>query len=444
MYLRRMKENTIEDQMLARLGIEQLNEMQLAAIEAVLKPNDLVLLSPTGSGKTLAFLLPLVQMLEAGNAAIQAIILVPSRELASQIEDVFKRMQTGFKVTCCYGGHAVRTEVNNLQEPPALLIGTPGRVVDHINRGNVKLAAVRTIVLDEFDKSLELGFYNEMATVMDHLPSLKKRILTSATESVDIPAFMDMKQPMRLNFLNKGPKAKREIKKVVSEEKDKLGALLKLISKLGNQSMLIFLNHRQAVERVSDFLHDQGVVHDYFHGGLEQTDRERTLAKFRNGSCPILISTDLAARGLDVPDIAYVIHYQMPPKEDAFIHRNGRTARMDAKGVVYLLLSEDEKQPGYIPDRLRVEELPEEMVLPAKPEWATLFIGKGKKDKINKIDIVGFLCKQGKLDNNEIGLIEVKDHFSYAAVKRSKISQVIKLVKREKLKNQRAKIEQAM
>lgn len=384
-----MKENTIvTDQILQRLNIDQLNEMQLAAIDACLRPKDVILLSPTGSGKTLAFLLPLVSMLDAGKSTIQAIILVPSRELALQIEDVFKKMQTGFKVSCCYGGHVIKTEINNLQEPPALLVGTPGRIVDHIERGNLDLKEVKTIVLDEFDKSLEFGFYDEMASVMDNLPSLNKRILTSATERVGIPAFMEMQQPVRLNFLNNSIKARREIKRVISEEKDKLGSLLRLICTLDNQSMLVFLNHRGAVERVSDFLHEQGIMHDYFHGGLEQPDRERTLTKFRNGSCRILITTDLAARGLDIPDIAYVIHYQMPPKEDAFIHRNGRTARMDAKGMVYLLLSEDEKQPDYIPDRLRTEELAEEIVLPEKPEWATLFIGKGKKDKVNKMVVL--------------------------------------------------------
>ncbi len=418
--------------------------MQSASIDANSKNNDVIVLSPTGSGKTLAFLLPLLQTLDVNKDTIQALVLTPSRELALQTEDVFKRMKTGFKVNSCYGGHNVKIEINNLSQAPALLIGTPGRIADLVDRGVLNLKEVSAVVLDEFDKSLEYGFQDQMSFIMGKLPGLTKRILTSATNAETIPGFAGVKKPIRLNFLQTSTtNAKLEVKQVISDENDKLNTLLKLVCKTGNKPMLVFLNHREAVERVSEFFEEKGMVHSFFHGGLEQFERERTIAKFRNGSCPILITTDLASRGLDIPEIEYVVHYHLPLNEEAYTHRNGRTARMHAKGMVYILLSGEEKLPDFIKDKIPVERLQDQNSLPKKPEWVTLYIGKGKKDNINKVDIVGFLCKKGQLDKSELGLIEVKDTFAYVAVRRNKANELIQLVKEEKLKNQKVKIDLA-
>ena len=187
---------------LANLKIDALNEMQLASVEANNKNADVILLSSTGSGKTIAFLLPVLELLDDSNKNTQALIVVPSRELAIQIEQVFKLMGTGYKVTSCYGGHKRETEENNLVQPPALIIGTPGRLCDHIRRGNITVDSIEVLVLDEFDKSLELGFLEEMSFIIDSLHHLKKRILTSATETVDIPAFIGLNDPVRLNYLS--------------------------------------------------------------------------------------------------------------------------------------------------------------------------------------------------------------------------------------------------
>ena len=431
-------------QILSNLEISTLNEMQQASIDALLAEKDVILLAPTGSGKTIGFLIPLLDFLDPEIQNIQALIIAPSRELVLQIESVFKQMRTGFKVNSCYGGHSIKIEINNLSEPPALLIGTPGRLDDLLKRRILHLKNVKTIVLDEFDKSLELGFQEEMAYILNKMNSLKMRFLTSATNLLEIPEFVGVKSPVRLNYLETTKtNAKLEVKMVVAKEFDKLDTLFKLICKLGNQSMLIFLNQRDSVERICDFLGDKGIVTSFFHGGLEQVDRERTLTKFRNGSSQILVTTDLASRGLDIPEIQSVIHYNLPQNLEAFTHRNGRTARMNAIGAAYLLLDEDEKLPEFIKAKIPVEPLPKNDILPAKPAWETLYISKGKKEKINKIDIVGFLCKMGKLDKTEIGLIDVKDNFSYVAVKLDKVQHVIQLIKKEKLKNQKVKIELA-
>ena len=431
------------EKIISNLKIDALNEMQLASIDANKKSVNIILLSPTGSGKTVAFLLPVVESLEYENRNTQALIVVPSRELAIQIEHVFKRMATGFKVTSCYGGHKRETEENNLIEPPALIIGTPGRLADHIRRGNITLDSIETLVLDEFDKSLELGFLEEMFFIVDSLKHLKKRILTSASETVEIPAFIGLKEPLRLNYLSKEVEEnKLIIQTVLSDEKDKIDTLFKLICYLGNKSAIVFCNHREAVERLSNALTQKGIINEFYHGGMEQQQRDSALCKFRNGTANVLITTDLASRGLDIPNIRYIIHYHLPHTEDAFTHRNGRTARMDASGTAILILSEEEKLPAYISNAEQIQ-LPDTVSLPDKPKWSTLFIAAGKKDKVNKIDIVGFLSNKGQLKQEDIGLIEVKDFFSFVAIKKSKMGQTLQLIKSKKIKNKKVKMEVA-
>jgi len=428
---------------LSVLNIEALNAMQVASVEAISKHEDIILLSPTGSGKTLAFLLPVLKSLEKNNNKVQVLVLTPSRELAIQIEDVFKSMNTSFKVSCCYGGHKMSVEKNNLTEPPAILVGTPGRVLDHISRENFATEGIHTLVLDEFDKSLELGFQAEMSSIIETLGNVKKRILTSATKALEIPEFTGITEPFILDFLNEN-KALQGLRcnVVRSAHKDKLSALFLLLCQLGGEQTLVFCNHREAAQRVSDSLTDSSVVNEYFHGGLEQHIRERVLGKFRNGSCNILVCTDLASRGLDIPEIKHVIHYHLPANEEGYIHRNGRTARMNAEGDSYLILSADENVPAYIKDEMNIIPLPDTRILPPKPLWGTLYIGKGKKDKLNKVDIVGFLMQKGNLKKDEIGLIEVKDFFSYVAVKRTKIREVLRIVRDEKIKNKKTVIEE--
>jgi ATP-independent RNA helicase DbpA len=425
---------------LKNLKIDSLNEMQRAAINAA-TDKDLVLLSPTGSGKTLAFLLPVLKLLNPALAGVQALIVVPSRELALQIEQVFKAMATSYKVNCCYGGHNTKIEKNNLSQPPALLIGTPGRLAYHVRKESFETANIKTLILDEFDKALEFGFETDMNFIIKNLPNLKKRILTSATAMPEIPAFTGVNKPVEIDFLKATDTTQSlQLKAVISTAADKSETLFLLLCKLGGKPALVFCNHREAVDRISDTLFERGLNHDVFHGGMEQDDRERAVLKFRNGSHNLLITTDLASRGLDIPEIEYIIHYQLPHNKEAFIHRNGRTARMNAKGTAYLILTEDESLP-YLERQPEIEKLSDEVRLPKRPDWATLYFAAGRKDKINKIDIVGLLIQKGKLEKEDLGLIEVLDHTAYAAVKVSKIDKALNLLKGEKIKNKKVKIE---
>lgn len=429
---------------LANLKIEQLNVMQQTAVDAYREGGDLVLLSPTGSGKTLAYLLPLVSSLKPGQQGVQAVILVPSRELALQIEQVFKSMNTEFKIMSCYGGRPAMDEHRTMKGIcPSVIVGTPGRMNDHLEKQNFDASTVKLLVIDEFDKCLEFGFQEEMSDVISKLPKLRRRFLLSATDAEEIPHFTGLNSTVKLNFLDPdgGVSERLHLYKVISPVKDKLETLYKLLCCLGNQSTLVFCNHRESVDRVGKYLHSMKVYCETFHGGMEQDDRERALYKFRNGSCHIFISTDLAARGLDIPDIKNVVHYHLPVAEDGFIHRNGRTARWEADGSSYIILHSEEQLPSYIKEEPEEYLLPAVFPKPALPDFVTLYIGKGKKDKINKIDIVGFLSKKGNLSKEDIGRVDVKDHYAFAAVSRSKYKQVLKLVQNEKIKGVKALIE---
>lgn len=424
----------------ANLKIAALNEIQEKTLATAKTNKEIILLAPTGSGKTFAFLLPIVQHLKQDKKGVQTIILVPTRELALQIEDVFKKMGTPYKINASYGGHSTKIEMNNFSVPPAVLVGTPGRIAYHIRRESFDVNTVSAFVLDEFDKSLELGFQKEMEMIIGALKRVQFKMLTSATNLPKIPAFTGLQNPETLYFLRKEEiKPDLTFKKVVCDSGEKLETLIQLVSKIGKDTVLIFCNHREAVDRISETLSQKGVANTRFHGGLEQDDRELALLKFRNKSARILITTDLAARGLDIPEIGHVIHYQIPEKEDAFIHRNGRTARMKAKGTVYVMLANNERS-DFIDRQMPIEDLSGKYTLEQETPFTTLYIGAGKKDKVNKIDIVGYLIKTGGLEKDDVGLIEVKDLQSFAAVNAPKVKTLLAKLRDTKLKNKKVKI----
>jgi len=429
---------------LLNLGIENLNDMQETAQQTILNDSNVLLLSPTGSGKTLAFLLPIFEMLDPDVKTVQCLILVPSRELGLQIEQVWKKMGTDYKVNVCYGGHSIETEIKNLSNPPAVLIGTPGRIADHIDRGTFLADTITTLILDEFDKSLQLGFHEQMSFIIARLPKLNKRILVSATSDIEIPKYTRVVHPTVLDFIpEEESKTNLSMKMVVSPNKDKIESLFQLICSLKSESAIIFCNHRDAAERISDTLNEKGIYATYYHGGMDQDERERALIQFRNGSVSYLVTTDLAARGLDIPEMKHVIHYHLPSKEDEFTHRNGRTARMLASGTSYILVHESEKKLDYIDYGMKVLNVENSNKLPKAPEFQTIYVSGGKKNKLNKIDIVGFFSQKGQLEKGDLGLIEVKDFISFAAVKSSKVKDLLKNIRDEKMKGKKYKIEVA-
>ncbi len=422
---------------LEKFGIEALNEMQEAAHQAIDSNAEVILLSPTGTGKTLAFLLPIVASLDPTVEGVQVLILVPSRELAIQIEQVTREMGSGYKINTVYGGRSSSKDKLELKHAPAILIGTPGRVADHLRRGTISTRHIKTLVLDEFDKSLEVGFETEMNEILDAIPSLKKKILTSATQNVGIPEFVGIRKPKHLNFLtNTSPQL--QIRTVVSKNKDKLEGLVRLLMYLKNKSGIVFCNFKDTIQFVSDHLSEEGVGHVCFYGGLEQIERERALIKFRNGTHHVLLATDLAARGIDVPNLDFIIHYQLPPAESEFTHRNGRTARMNADGTAYILKWENDELYDFVKGAKEV--VIEESSEKVKDAWETLFISGGRKNKISKGDIAGLFFKQGELSKEELGVIELKQDCAFVSVPKSKARKLVEKLNNTRLKKKKVRI----
>lgn len=440
------KENKTEDilttSILNKFEITALNPMQEEASKAIKSKSDVVLLSPTGTGKTLAFLLPLIATLDEDCAEIQMLILVPSRELAQQIEQVAREMGSGFKVNAVYGGRAGALDKIDLKHKPAILIGTPGRIADRFRRDNYSLEFIKTLVLDEFDKSLEIGFEKEMAEIIEALPNVQQRVLTSATSQAKIPEFVGLQKPIFINYLQEG-ESQLSMKVLLTSEKDKLEALKKALAVIGNQPGIVFCNFKDALERVSDFLTENHINHTIFHGGMEQIDRERALIKFRNGTSQLLLATDLAARGLDIPEIKFILHYHLPLHEKEFTHRNGRTARMNRNGIAYILHWEEENLPDFIKETaletLHIEEQ-QEANLPTPIKWKTVYITGGRRDKISKGDIAGLFLKQGGIKKDQLGVIELQQNCSYAGVHAKVAEKLIEKTNNTRLKKKKVRI----
>lgn len=430
-----------------RLNIPALNAMQEACIETCQMSQDVILLAPTGSGKTLAYLIPLLSRITPGAGRLQGVVIVPTRELAQQVEQVARTIAGGCRIVCCYGGHSFRDEARSLETTADIILGTPGRLLDHVQRGRLSLDSATTLILDEFDKSLELGFHNEMRSLIRPMRNLTLRLLTSATDLHEIPDFIAMPQVAKLYYIDSSRKTEQKnrlaIYQVASPEKDKLDTLYELLCRIDDAPTLIFCNQRESVDRVAEFLKRKHVICTAFHGGMEQPERERALCRFRNRSVNILIATDLAARGLDITAVGHVIHYHLPLDAEAYTHRNGRTARMDAEGNAYLIIAPHEEPPIYVDD-IRFLRLDTEPHQPALPPMETLHFAAGKREKLSKGDILGFLTCVCNLTAKEVGLIEVKDHYSYVAIKHERVKEVLETARIEKIKGRRIKVNKAL
>jgi len=432
--------NTIKAQedILAKLNIHQLNEMQNEAISVIDNTANTVILSPTGTGKTLAFLLPTLKLIDPENKDIQVLILVPSRELAIQIEQVIREMGTGFKVNAVYGGRSMAKDKIEIKHTPSILIGTPGRISDHFANNRFSKESIKTLILDEFDKSLEVGFEYEMRGIINQLPNVSKRILTSATQETEVPSFVGLNTPKVLNYLTGKKSKKLDIKIVASPSKNKNQTLVDLLHHVGNEPGIIFCNLKDSIQQVSDFLNKNKINHSCFSGGMEQKDRERSLIKFRNGTSRVLIATDLAARGIDIPEMKFIIHYELPQRLEEFTHRNGRTARVNEKGTAYVLKWQKENLPDFIKGATNATITTKEKVQPQY--WETLFISGGRKDKISKGDIAGLFFKKGNLTKNQLGTIELKQDCAFIAVPVSEANNLVSLLNNTRLKSKKVRI----
>lgn len=436
-----MKEKEILQLVKGRLGIESLNDMQHAALDAWKRGGgDLVLYSPTGTGKTLAFAMCVLQALKPPMQQLQAVVMAPSRELVMQTAEILRSLAEGYKVTPCYGGHAVADEKASLAVTPDIIVATPGRLLDHHKRGHIDLRGTRLLVLDEMDKSLELGFEDEMRQLLKLMPHLNRRILASATVLDEVPDYVRLHNPFVLDVLEKSeqPAERILVRQVSSPEKDKLETLRRLLLSLDGGKTIVFANFRESVERIHQFLRKSGIDAGIYHGALEQQERECAVSMLNNGSVNVLVATDLAARGLDINTVEHIVHYHLPVNEQAYVHRNGRTARVDAEGNAYIITSPDESLPEWMPTDGTFSLHPA-VSLPVAP-MATLYFQAGKKEKLSRGDILGFIAKSGHVEASAIGRIDVRDHYALAAVPRSQVSDLLKRLQAARVKGKKVRI----
>lgn len=435
-----MKEKEILANIASRLAIGELNDMQrrMAGLQT---KGTVTLIAPTGSGKTLAFAIPLLKSLGNPDGKVRAVVIAPSRELVVQIYEVIRPIATGFKTVAFYGGHSMQEEINSLAVTPDIIVATPGRLLDHVKRGNLDLSTTRTLVLDEYDKALELGFADEMKRVCHKLTSVSFVIHTSATVLAELPDYLPKSTRTELiDFsCSTSPRKQMQIVHIPSPSRDKLDTLIDLLRSLPDGRVIVFANHRESVERIHAALRKAGLPAGLYHGGLEQNERENAVELLNNGTTPILVSTDLGSRGLDIAELSAVVHYHLPPSPEAWTHRNGRTARQEAKGDIYVITAEGEDIPYYVTtDR---DYAPSgHSSDPIHSDTATLYFNVGKKEKISRGDIVGFLIAKGGLTASEIGVITLRDHAALVGVPRKKARELLARLSPEKIKNTRAKI----
>jgi superfamily II DNA/RNA helicase len=415
-------------------GLEQPTPMQLSYWE-----NDSpysILLANTGSGKTLAFCVQLEVQLQKDVFNGQVLILCPTRELAGQVAKNYASLKTGRNTVLCYGGHSVKNESLQLQEFPQVIIATPGRILDHLKRGTVGLAGFSHLVIDEYDKTLEMGFMNEISQIYEYTNKLKSIQLVSATEIESLPDFLNEFSFITHNHIEEA-RPNLSYYCVESIGHDKLFALVSFLASKNFGPVLIFCSFREAAERISQHLNEYGKSNVLFHGGMEQIDRERSLVKFRNGSANCLVCTDLAARGIDIPEIEAVFHYQFPHTIQDFTHRNGRTARMKKDGSVYLIQSAEEPLPPYVNTfSIELIKAPEVIGEFNDAQFITYYLSAGRKHKIRKMDVVGFFLQETEIQKDELGMIDIYDTYSYVSIAKSRKKYVESLFPRVRIKKQ--------
>jgi ATP-dependent RNA helicase DbpA len=436
-------------QAIEKLSFEKPTPIQEQAIPVLLSGQAIAAQAVTGSGKTAAYALPLLQTIRP-EAVLQALVLAPTRELAIQISAEIKSLGSfipQLKVSTFYGGHPFREERASLSHSPHILVATPGRLLDHLQRETLSLKSIKMLVIDEADKMLSLGFEEALTEIMMYAPADRQMAFFSATwpdavkrlltYSKNPPIFIKVDAPEQ-ELIWQGA--------VVTESNRKWEALHKLLLEENATNTLVFSNTRQDVMQTAQWLRKKGWSIEELHGEMQQQDRERALIKFRNGTARLLIATDLASRGLDITGLPLVVQTELPDREETYLHRIGRTGRAGQNGKALIMLSPREAEIlGEWPEANIQAWIPEKDLPTSgasqgqQSEVVTLHLSAGKKEKLSKGDIAGALIQVAGLAPAEVGRIDVLDHFSYVAVPSTKAKEVIKQLNEQKIKGKKVK-----
>ena len=426
------------------LHFTTMTEIQEKAISPILEGKDILAQSKTGSGKTLAFGLPCVIHTDTNNYKPQTIIITPTRELADQIAVELRKVaayKANLKILTLYGGVPLRAQAESLAKGAHILIGTPGRIQDHLAKETLVLDSIKTLVLDEADRMLDMGFYDEIVKIGSNMPRTKQTLLFSATfpDKIEKLAKALLKQPIivKVDTVQESDK----IDEIVYETSDKLKTLTALIQSYKPESLLIFCNTKAEVISLTDTLHQRGHSVIDIHGDLEQKDRNESVIAFSNSSKRIMVATDVASRGLDIKDIELVINYDLPFDQEVYTHRIGRTGRADAKGTAISLYGpRDSEKCAYITSTARkgqMKDLRVDATFKMVSEYDTLCINGGKKTKLRAGDILGTLCKEIGIDPKMIGKINITDTKSYVALHHTVTDKVFKALKKTTIKKKK-------
>ncbi|QDF28567.1 DEAD-box ATP-dependent RNA helicase [Halarcobacter anaerophilus] len=428
------------------LGFAQMTTIQSLCINPILEKKDVIVQSKTGSGKTVAFSIPLVNKLEVKKYKIQALILAPTRELANQIAVEIRKLSRhipNVKVLTLCGGTPYKPQVASLQRGAHIVVGTVGRVLQHINETKVDFSNINTLVLDEADKMLDMGFYDEILKIVEYLPKQRQSLLFSATYLKDIETLSKkiLKEPLFIKNEETHEKESINQKLYEVESENKTSLLLSLIERYKMDSLLIFCNTKLNCDELADDLEYLGIDVLTLHSDFDQRQRDETVILFANGSYPVLITTDILSRGIDIKDIKYVVNYDIPRDETIYTHRIGRTARGESSGVAitfyekeesYKVTAIKEKFPDIeFNDYEKIEEKSDFII---KPEYKTMMILAGKKQKLRAGDILGSLTAGIGLKKEDIGKINILDFFSYVAIKEEVFKEAFSKLQRTKIK----------
>ncbi|WP_295421039.1 ATP-dependent RNA helicase DbpA [Sulfurovum sp.] len=425
-------------------NFSKMTEIQEKAINPILEGKDILAQSKTGSGKTLAFGIPCIMRTDMNKNKPQTIIITPTRELAEQITVELRKVaayKANLKILTLYGGVPLRAQAESLAKGAHMLIGTPGRIQDHLAKETLTLDSIRTLVLDEADRMLDMGFYDEIVKISSNMPKSRQTLLFSATfpRKIEKLAATLLKQPLvlKVDTIQEATK----IDEVVYETSDKFKTLIALIQSYKPESLLIFCNTKAEVISLADRLHRRGHSVIDLHGDLDQRERNEAVIVFSNGSKRILVATDVASRGLDIKGIELVINYDLPIDKEIYTHRIGRTGRADATGVALSLYSpNDSGKCTYITSHARkgqMKDLRADATFKMISSYDTLCINGGKKTKLRAGDILGTLCKEIGIDNKMVGKINITETKSYVALHHTVIEKVFKALKSVKIKKKK-------
>jgi len=440
---------------LAQLGYAEMTPIQAASLPPALQGRDLIAQAQTGSGKTAAFALALLSKLDSADKGLQALVLCPTRELADQVTQEIRRLaraEENVKVLTLCGGSPMRPQIESLQFGCHIAVGTPGRLLDHLERDTLDLSGLKTLVLDEADRMLDMGFFDDIAAVAKRAPKQRQTLLFSATypEGIAKLAAQLLRDPLEVKLSAAATQSPAQIRQIAFEvtENQRLHAVAQLLQHYRPASTIAFCNTKQQCRDLVEVLQAQGFVAMALHGDLEQRDRDQVLIQFANRSCSVLVATDVAARGLDIAQLECVINVEVTPDAEVHVHRIGRTGRAGAEGLALSLVSMDEMgRIGRI-EQLQGQVLPwqglDTLTVapggPLLPPMDTLQILGGRKDKIRPGDVLGALTGEAGFTAAEIGKINVTDFHTYVAVARGIAREAVKRLSLGKLKGRKVKV----